>query len=241
MTCLLKLIPRAFALTPSLVPGGRLPAGVVDLAVHLVEPGRHLAGRGRGVEAEDRAAPTEVRRELGPLDLAAAVELERDQPGELERPALGHRRPERDRVGAAAARRLIRDVERALELGLQRQAVARGTDRRLDEDLESRLRRRSTCASGRNGRDAQHTSNANAKRLIVSLRGRRRQPPPRVTIATSPNAQLFAGRNRPDDHGGRSNHDQRGTRDRTAYRALAAWPRFNKRGVVAARQRRPRR
>src|SRR5919109_4582905 len=166
----------------------RLAARIVDLAVDLVVPDRLLAiYGGRGVEAEDRAASAEVRRQLRALDLAAAVELERDKPRERERPAVDHRRARYDRIGAAAGRRLIGDVERTLELGLQRDAVARGADRRLDEHLERRLRRPSASASGADGRHAEHQGERqNQASHHLSLPPGRGQPTPVVAIATSP-------------------------------------------------------
>ena len=88
------------------------------------------------MEREECPAAAEVRRKrdrpIRSVHLAAAVELERDEPGELKRPAVYGRCAGHDRVGAAATRRLVGDVERALELGLQRQTVARRRCSRLD-------------------------------------------------------------------------------------------------------------
>src|SRR5207247_3949660 len=69
-----------------------------------------------------------------------AVELERDEPGEDERPLLDDGRARHDGVRALAGGRLRRHVEGALELRIEGQPVARRGDRRLDEDLERRLR-----------------------------------------------------------------------------------------------------
>src|SRR5919201_3086952 len=120
---LVEVDPARVGLDALARPARRRAARIVDLAVDLVEADRLLAGRGRGVEAEDRAATAEIRRQLGALDLAAAVELERDQPRERERPAVEDRRAGHDRIGAAAGRGLVGDVERTFELGLQREAV----------------------------------------------------------------------------------------------------------------------
>jgi len=106
----------------------RLSARGVDLAVDLRQPARLLARRRRRVEPEDGPAATEVGRERLPARLAAAVELLGDEPGERERPMLDNGRDRLDRVGTLPARGLVRDVERALHVRLERETVARRGD-----------------------------------------------------------------------------------------------------------------
>jgi hypothetical protein len=104
----------------------------MDLAVHLQRPIALLACRRGGVDAEDHPATAEIRRQRRALDLAAAVELERDETGERERPAFDHCVAGHHGIGAVAARRRVRSVEGTLERGLERQAIAGCRDRRLD-------------------------------------------------------------------------------------------------------------
>ena len=93
------------------------------------------------MDREQRPTAAPVRRQLDrravlARHLAAAVELERDQPREREGPVveLGAARP--DLVGAVAARRLSDDVVGALELRHERQPVGCRRGRLLYEDLE---------------------------------------------------------------------------------------------------------
>src|SRR5438132_501417 len=97
-------------------PGWSLSAGVVDLAVDLEQAVVLDGCRGGGVDAEDHPAATEVRGQGNPFafhgHLAAAVELERDQPlVERERAGFEHGRAGGQRVGSVAAGRLGGDVE----------------------------------------------------------------------------------------------------------------------------------
>src|SRR5207253_9870048 len=74
-------------------PGWRLAARVVDLAIDLIEPVPLRACERGGVDREGDAAAAPVRRQrdrrpvLGG-QLAAAVELVRDQAGEREGPMV---------------------------------------------------------------------------------------------------------------------------------------------------------
>src|SRR5262249_42411331 len=97
----------------------RLAARIVDLAVHFVQAVTCLARRGCGVNGEDRPPPAEIGRKRDPAvrrrHLAAAGELERDQPSKREAPVLDFGRAGHDGERAVAARRLPGHVEGALE------------------------------------------------------------------------------------------------------------------------------
>src|SRR5262249_21841184 len=116
-----------------------------------------FARGGGGRNSQDHPASTEVGREVDCLaalaDLAAPVELERDEPRRLERSVLDHGRAGEDRELALTARGLVRGVEGAFELGLDYEAIARPGQRRIDEHRERRLRGRRACAPDEDRRE----------------------------------------------------------------------------------------
>src|SRR5712691_7330576 len=95
---LVEIDPRAFAFTPSLMPGGVRPPGSWIWQCTWSSPSRVSPVDDIEWEREDRPAAAEVRRQRRTIDLSAAIELERDQPRQRERPALDDGRPAPDRV-----------------------------------------------------------------------------------------------------------------------------------------------
>src|SRR5947208_5205921 len=103
--CLLKLIPRALTLTPSLVPGGACPPGswiwqLTSSRPSCWAPVEEVAWTTKVTRPPQKSGGSGIRS-LSMGHLAAAVELERDEPlVEREGAGFEHGRAGHQRVGS---------------------------------------------------------------------------------------------------------------------------------------------